>query len=143
MTQLIVSGVLIFLAIIFFVVGRISYNSDMKFETNKRIGTARIVGYANDGRTGYGSLLVNIIELNDEKVYTCAQGVVKKINYPKGKIVGVEYIVEKIMGLVFVQVKLIENKRNIDTFMKLMNKLALILLIIAAIIMLSYLIKII
>ena len=134
MAEIIISGSLFVFAAVLFVVSKLSQNSAIKFEANKSVGTAYVVGYDN-ASSRHSALRVKICELNDGKVYTCSYGIVKKTEYPIGKIVDVEYAVEKIMGLDFVQVRLITEKKNSDGFGKIMNKVALIFVVIAVVVL--------
>lgn len=74
--------------------------SSVYFNEHKKYGTGEVVGYSANSTNGESertrrySLLVKVIELNDNKTYDC--GTVNNIHdYPKGSIVKVVYAITK------------------------------------------------
>lgn len=65
------------------------------FHENKQFGRAEVVGYdASEGSRWY-SLIVKVLDLNDNKTYICNSAKVNIHDYPKGTIVDVAYATTK------------------------------------------------
>jgi hypothetical protein len=65
------------------------------FNEHKQYGRGEVVGYsANEGSRWY-SLIVKILELNDNRTYICNAAKVHIHDYPKGTVVSVAYAITR------------------------------------------------
>ena len=75
------------------------YESEIKqFNQNKKIGKAELIGYDRSDSSDWYIPLVEIIGLNDGKLYSCKMNR-NGVNYKKGDIIDVEYANIKKLGI--------------------------------------------
>lgn len=97
------------------------------FEEHKKYGKGEVVGYdASEGSRWY-SLIIKIIDLNDNKTYICSSAKIDIHDYPKGSIVNVIYAVTK-RGRVRVHLadKLPANENNMAKVFNIVSWISLI-----------------
>ena len=95
MVYLFVAATMFVFYLDFKIISVILKKSAKYFHENKQFGRAEDVGYdASEGSRWY-SLIVKVLDLNDDKTYICNSAKVNIHDYPKGTIVDVAYATTK------------------------------------------------
>lgn len=79
----------------FKVIAVILKRSSEYFHEHKQYGNGEVVGYDSSEGSRWYSLIVKVIELNDNKNYICSSAKINIHDYPKGSIVNVAYAITK------------------------------------------------
>lgn len=69
--------------------------SSVYFHEHKKYGSGEVVGYDSSEGSRWYSLIVKVVELNDNKTYICNSAKINIHDYPKGSIVNVVYAITK------------------------------------------------
>lgn len=84
-------------SVVFFAIGFHKRNEMIRFEKEKRLVQAIVVGYTNDDSSNGTRLCVSIPERNDNKNYS-VNGWVTTVDYPPGKEINVWSMEKKVLG---------------------------------------------
>lgn len=134
MVFIVLATFFLMIGLCFAIFSYVMLKKDKNFKSNKKYGTAEIVGYRQDmdDYRSEPSLLVKILEENDGNLYTCKCGKINLSDYPKGKIVNIEYAPIKEFGINVMDVRMIENPQ-IEGYKlsKIFNFVAIIIFVIS------------
>ena len=69
--------------------------SSAYFHEHKKYGTGEVIGYDSSEGSRWYSLIVKVVELQDNKTYICSSAKINIHDYPEGSIVNVAYAITK------------------------------------------------
>lgn len=98
------------------------------FHEHKQYGRGEVVGYDTSEGSRWYSLIVKVLELNDNKTHICNSAKVNIHNYPKGTIVNVIYVITRRGGVqVYLADRMPADKASMS---KVFNTISVIILLI-------------
>ena len=129
---IVTAGIISIFALGFMIIGHALNKEGRDFEQIKRVGKAKVVGYDGTEESNVYNLLVEILEINDGKLYTCEPSMSNLIDYPVGRIIDVCYATKKVMGINVIEVHLLDSPPvNSSKFGSVIKKCGIVLFIIA------------
>ena len=109
MGLLIAAGVVMFFALVLWIIGIALKRQGKIFVENKRYCRAEVVGYERADQSDWYTLLVRIPDFDDGKIYSCSARKIDTACFPKGSVIDVLYAPRKVVGIKVVEVHLLSN----------------------------------